>query len=67
MSLNLARFDRQDWLVRDETMDTIAEALDHVRKVKLITSRMAARLQPVDPLALKAGLLGSNPDGLFKL
>ena len=67
VSLNLARFDRQDWLTRDETMDTIAEALDHIRKVPLLTPRMAARLQPVDPLALKAGLLGSNPDGLFKL
>jgi hypothetical protein len=35
-------------------------------KVQLLTPRMAARLQPVDPLALKAGLLGSNPAGLFK-
>ena len=67
VSLNLARFDRQDWLARDETMDRIAAALDHIRKVPLLTPRMAARLQPVDPLALKAGLLGSNPDGLFKL
>jgi hypothetical protein len=46
-------------------MDTIAEELDRIRKVKLITPCMAAL--PVDPLALKAGLLGSNPDGLFKL
>jgi len=47
-------------------MDAIAEGLDHIRKVQLITPRMAARLLPVDPLALKAGLLGSNPEGLFK-
>jgi hypothetical protein len=67
VSLNLARFDRQHWLARDETMDAIAEALDRVRKVPLLTKRMAARLQPVDPLALQAGLLGSNPDGLFQL
>jgi len=65
--LNLARFDAQDWLVRDETMDLIAEALDHIRKVTLINQRMEKRLLPVDPLALRAGLLGSNPDGLFKL
>ena len=67
VSLNLARFDQQDWLARDETMDTIASALDTIRKVPLITKHMARRLQPVDPLTLKAGLLGSNPDGLFKL
>jgi len=67
VSLNLARFDRQDWLARDETMDTIASALDTIRKVPLITKRMERRLRRVDVLALKAGLLGSNPDGLFKL
>jgi hypothetical protein len=67
VSLNLARFDRQDWLARDETMDAIAEALDTIRKVPLITKRMEARLLPVDPLALKAGLLGSNPNGLYKV
>jgi len=66
VSLNLARFDRQDWLARDETMDTIAAALDTIRKVPLITKRMARRLLPVDPLALRAGLLGSNREGLFK-
>jgi len=48
-------------------MDSIAEALDHIRKVRLLTPSMVTRLQPVDPLALKAGLLGSNPEGLFKL
>jgi hypothetical protein len=48
-------------------VDAIAEALDTIRKVPLLTPRMVARLLPVDPRALKAGLLGSNPDGLFKL
>ena len=67
VSLNLARFDRQDWLLRDETMDAIADALDRIRKVPVLTARMARRLRPVDPLELQAGLLGSNPEGLFKL
>ena len=48
-------------------MDTIADALDRVRKVQLITPRVAARLLPVDPLTLKAKLLGSNLEGLFKV
>ena len=48
-------------------MDAIADALGRIRKVPLLTPPLAARLQPVDPLALKAGLLGSNPEGLFKL
>ena len=36
-------------------------------RLPLLTPRMAAGLQPVGPLALKAGLLGSNPTRLFKL
>jgi hypothetical protein len=67
VSLNLARFDRQDWLARDETMDAIATALDTIRKVPVLTARQIRGLLPVDPLALRAGLLGSNPNGLFKL
>ena len=67
VSLTLARFDRQDWLTRDETMDAIASALDTIRKVPVLTPRMIDRLLPVDPLTLQAGLLGSNPAGLFKL
>jgi hypothetical protein len=67
VSLDLGRFDAQGWQTRDEAMDSIADALDRIRKVRLLSPRMAARLQPVDPLALQAGLLGSNPDGLFKV
>ncbi len=48
-------------------MDAIADALDGIRKVPVLTPRQARRLLPVDPLALQAGLLGSNPNGLFKL
>ena len=65
--LNLARFDTQDWLARDETMDTIAAALDHIRKIKLLTPAMLRRLQPVDPRALQAGLLGAKEDGLYQV
>jgi len=67
VSLNLARFDRKAWQSDDATMDAIAESLDHIRKVPVLTPRMVRGLQPVDPLALRAGLLGSNPDGLFQL
>ena len=63
----MSRFDQQNWLTDDATMDAIADKLGRIRAVTLLTPRMVARLQPVDPLALKPGLLGSNPAGLFKL
>ena len=82
MSLNLGHFDRQHWRTADAATPalpgtcvrgrcaagaSVAEALDQVRKVPLLTPRLAARLRHVDVLALKAGPLGSNPGGLFKL
>ena len=65
--LNLARFDAQDWLTRDATMDAIADALDHIRKIQLLTHAMVRDLQPVDPRALAAGLIGAKTEGLYQL
>ena len=64
--LNLKAFDKQDWMTRDETMDVIADKLESMRQVVVITREMAARLQPVDKRSFEAGLMGSNAAGLFK-
>ncbi len=65
--LSLARFDRRQWETDDAALDAIADELDVVRKVELITPAMVARLTLVDERALQAGLLGANAAGLFKL
>ncbi|MEK7277866.1 MAG: hypothetical protein AAB427_11000, partial [Chloroflexota bacterium] len=64
--LNLKAFDKLDWMTRDETMDVIADKLESMRKVTVVTPKMAARLQPVDKRSFEAGLMGSNAAGLFK-
>lgn len=64
--LNLKAFDKRDWMTRDETMDVIADKLEAIRKVTVVTPKMAARLQPVDKRSFEAGLMGSNAAGLFK-
>jgi hypothetical protein len=64
--VDLRRFDRLDWMNRDEGMEDIARALDSARHVSLLTERMIKNLQPVDRRSLEAGLMGSNPDGLYK-
>jgi len=64
--LSLATFDRVRWMSRDEPMEAIAKRLDEVRRVRVITPRMAARLSPVDPRSYEAGLLGVVAEGLYK-
>jgi hypothetical protein len=62
----LSRFDSLDWMSRDEGLDSLADGLDRYRVRALLTEAAAARLISVDERGLRAGLLGSDPDGLYR-
>jgi len=63
--LNLNRFNKFNWLENDDTMDTIAKALDSTSKYRIITPAIARKLTHVDVRSYKAGLMGSKRSGLF--
>jgi hypothetical protein len=63
--VDLSRFDRFDWESDDTGMEPVALALDSARHIPVLTPAMIRGLQPVDKRSLDAGLMGSNPDGLF--
>lgn len=64
--LNLARFDRFEWLWRDDGIDRIEQALLHRARRPLLTPAMLAALSPVDALTYQAGMLVANLDGVYK-
>jgi hypothetical protein len=64
--LNLNRFYKFDWLIHDRAMDVIGDALNGVRKYRIMTPAMTRKLTRVDKRSYKAGLLGSKQSGLFK-
>jgi hypothetical protein len=64
--LNLRPFDGVNWMGEDGRLDDIGEGLDKVRKVRVVTPSMIRRLALVDERSYKAGLMGANPDGIFK-
>jgi hypothetical protein len=64
--LNLSAFDPLNWMTSDETMDVIADKLDKVRKVYVLTDEMIAGLALVDERSYQAGLMGANAAGLYK-
>jgi hypothetical protein len=64
--LDLKTFDRRQWMTRDETMEKIAQQLDKIRKVYLLTRPMIAQLSLVDVRSSRAGLLGANKAGLYR-
>lgn len=64
--LNLKTFDKYDWMTRDEPLERIAQRLDEIRRVPLLTGRMIESLSPIDERSYRAGLLDSNTAGLFQ-
>lgn len=64
--LNLTQFDRQNWMTTEKELGFIAEKLDDIKHHKILTPAMIRNLNPADPLLIKAGLLGSDPNGLYK-
>lgn len=64
--LNLAAYDKISWMTRDDRLDDIGVRLGRLRTVRLLTPRMAAALNRVDERSYQAGMLGTNPAGLFK-
>ncbi|SPQ01304.1 conserved hypothetical protein [Candidatus Sulfobium mesophilum] len=64
--LALKTFERQQWMTLDETMELIAERLDSIRRVQLLTRPMIKRLSLVDKRSCRAGLYGANMAGLSR-
>ena len=65
--INLSTFDRLDWMSSDTGLETLADGMNRYCATPVITPEMAAALALVDERSLKAGLLGANEAGLFKV
>ncbi len=64
--LNLTAFDKYHWLTRDDQLELIAQRLDEISRVSLLTERMIASLTRVDERSCQAGLVGADEAGLYK-
>jgi hypothetical protein len=64
--LNLKAYDRYHWMTRDEPLERIAERLDQIRRVPILTRSMIAGLSLVDDRSYRAGLVGANEAGLYR-
>jgi len=64
--LNLATFDRLNWMTSDEHLEAIATRTDEIQRRPLLARRMVRRLSPLDKRSYEAGLLGTNLDGLYQ-
>lgn len=56
--VNLARFDRRDWMISEKPVWFIPEYLLAIKHIPLISKSQVKRLYRVDQLGVDAGLLG---------
>lgn len=64
--VDLTRFDHLNWMGSDAGVDAIEKFLKGLATRPLLTPEMAAALAPVDPLSYQAGMLATDPAGLYR-
>jgi hypothetical protein len=64
--LNLAAFDKLGWMTRPEGANAIEKRLKELRRIPVLPEHLTRDLLPVDRLSYQAGMLGTNPAGLYK-
>jgi hypothetical protein len=64
--INLATYDYLNWEWSDKKLTVIENRLKVLKLTPLLTREMTTGLLPVDELAYKSGMLGTNLDGVYK-
>lgn len=66
LPLNLNIYESRHWTTTDEDLEYIGDKLEQIRHYPVITKAMIKNLKKASDTMLKAGMLGSNENGLFK-
>jgi hypothetical protein len=66
LPLDLTMFSSRNWMTTDEDLEYIGDKLESIRHYPVIDNSMIKRLSKASETMLKAGMLGSNSEGLFK-
>lgn len=62
---DLARYDRYGWTFSPAPLAFISDALDRLPHRRLLSPAEERRLEPVDPRSLAAGMVGTDPAGVY--
>jgi hypothetical protein len=64
--LNLSIYNSRNWTITDEDLEYIGDKLEMIRHYPVVTEKMIRNLNKASDTMLKAGMLGSKAEGLFK-
>jgi len=66
LPLDLTIYNSRHWSTTDEDLEYIGDKLEQIRHYPVVNETMIKRLKKASETMLKAGMLGSNAEGLFK-
>jgi hypothetical protein len=66
LPLDLTIFNTRNWTTTDEDLEYIGDKLEKIRHYPVIDNKMIKNLKRASEIMLRAGLIGSNEEGLFK-
>jgi hypothetical protein len=66
LPLDLTMYNSRDWSTTDQDLEYIGDKLEMLRHYPVLDKKMIGNLKKASDIMLKAGMLGSNEEGLFK-
>jgi hypothetical protein len=66
MPFDLTAFESRRWATTDEDLDYIGDKIESLHHYPVASEKMIKKLYIASDPVIKAGLLGSKPEGLFK-
>jgi len=66
LPLDLSVYEKRQWSITDDDLEFIGDKLERMHHFPVINDKIIRNLYKASDSMLKAGLLGSNAEGLFK-
>jgi len=66
LPLDLTIYNSRQWATTDEDLEYIGDKLEKIRHYPVVNKNMIRNLKKASDTVLKAGMMGSNEEGLFK-
>lgn len=66
LPLDLSIYNHRNWATTDEDLEYIGDKIESLKHFDVVTPKMIKNLRIASDVVLKAGLMGSRADGLYK-
>lgn len=63
---DLSAYNNRQWATTEEDLEYVGDKIESLHHYRVVSDEMIGKLKPASESMLKAGLLGSNEEGLFK-